>query len=155
MCDLSHILHTSLEMFDNDASRCYDHIVIALSTIMALHLGIPRAACCMHVMALALMKYFVKTIHSISVVSYQSTQSYHLFGTRQGSASGGSPPYGYPLWWCYYQHSLPWHQLLCTLLIHGKIYSPNEIQTPTLMIPPSESMMLHMTSHYIGLRCLH
>jgi hypothetical protein len=39
-------------------------------------------------------------------------------------------PYGYPLWWCYYQHSLPWHQLLCTLLISGKIYSLNKTPTP-------------------------
>lgn len=88
--DLSRILHTSLGMFDNDASGCYDHIVIALLTLMALHLGMPRAACCMQVMALTLMKYFVKTIHGISEASYQSTQSYHLFGTRQGSGSSPS-----------------------------------------------------------------
>ncbi len=40
------------------------------------------------------------------------------------------PLYGYLSCWCYYQHSLPWHQLLCTLLIHGKIYIPNEMLIP-------------------------
>jgi hypothetical protein len=43
----------------------------------------------MQVMALALMKYFVKTMHGISEASYWSTQSYHLFGT--GQCSSGSP----------------------------------------------------------------
>jgi hypothetical protein len=90
--DLSRILHTSLGMFDNNASGCYDHIVIALLTLMALHLGMPRAACCMQVMALTLMKYFVKTMHGISEASYQSTQSYHLLGTGHGS--GSSPSIG-------------------------------------------------------------
>jgi hypothetical protein len=71
--DLSRILLTSLAMFDNDASGCYNCIVIALLTIAALRLGMPRAACRMQVMALALMKYFVKTMHGISKASYQST----------------------------------------------------------------------------------
>jgi hypothetical protein len=60
-------------MFDNNASGCYDRIVIALSTIAALRLGMPRAMCHMQVMALALMKYFVKTMHGISKASYWST----------------------------------------------------------------------------------
>ena len=63
----------SLMMFDNDASGCYDCIIIALLTLVTLHLGMPRAACCMQVMALALMKYFVKTMHGISEASYRST----------------------------------------------------------------------------------
>jgi hypothetical protein len=73
MYDLSRILRTSLAMFDNDASGCYDYTVITLLTIAALHLGMSRAACHMQVMALPLMKYFVKTMHGISVASYWST----------------------------------------------------------------------------------
>ncbi len=89
MYDLSRILRTSLAMFDNNASGWYDRIVIALLTIVALCLGMPRTACGMQVMALALMKYFVKTMHGISKASYWATQSYCLSGTGQGS--GGSP----------------------------------------------------------------
>jgi hypothetical protein len=89
MYDLSCILCKSLVMFDNDASGCYDHIVIILSTIVALRLGMPRLACRMQVMALALMKYFVKTMHGISEAYSQTTQSYCLFGNGQGSS--GSP----------------------------------------------------------------
>ena len=43
--DLSRIFYTALAMFDNDASGCYDHIIVALATLAALHLGMPRAAC--------------------------------------------------------------------------------------------------------------
>ena len=87
--DLSWIFYTALAMFDNDASGCYDHIIVALVTLAALHLGMPRAACQMQVMALALMQYFIKTMHGISEAYYQSSRSYCLFGTGQGS--GGSP----------------------------------------------------------------
>jgi hypothetical protein len=86
MYDLSHILRASLAMFDNDASGCYNCIVIALLTIAALRFGMPRVACRKQVMALALMKYFVKTMHGISKASYWSTRSYCLFGTGQGSS---------------------------------------------------------------------
>jgi hypothetical protein len=68
--DLSLILQVSLAMFDNNASGCYDCIVIALSTIMALCLGMPRTVGCMQVMELASMKYFVKTMHGIAEASY-------------------------------------------------------------------------------------
>jgi hypothetical protein len=57
-------------MFDNNASGCYDCIVIALSTIMALCLGMPMTVGCMQVMELASMKYFVKTMHGIAEASY-------------------------------------------------------------------------------------
>ena len=87
--DLSRIFRTALAMFDNDASGCYDRIVVALATIAALRLGMPRAACRMQVAALALMQYFVKTMHGISEAYYRSSRSYRLFGTGQGS--GGSP----------------------------------------------------------------
>lgn len=82
--DLSRIFCMALEMFNNDASGCYDHIVVALATIAALCLGMSRATCHMQV-----MQYFIKTMHGISEAYYQSSQSYHLFSTGQGS--GGSP----------------------------------------------------------------
>ncbi len=56
---------------------------------MALHLGMRRRAACMQAMALALMVYFIKTMHDISDASYQSSWLYQLFCTRQGS--GRSP----------------------------------------------------------------
>jgi hypothetical protein len=57
-------------MFDNDASGCYDHIVVALATIMALHLGMCHRAACMQAMVLASMIYFIKMMHGISDASY-------------------------------------------------------------------------------------
>jgi hypothetical protein len=87
--DLSRIQRSSLPMLDNDASACYDRIVIALATIMALCLGMRRRAACMQAMALALMVYFIKMMHDISDASYRSSRLYQLFCTRQGN--GGSP----------------------------------------------------------------
>jgi hypothetical protein len=75
-------------MFDNDASGCYDHIVVALATSMALHLGMCHRAACMQAMGLASMVYFIKMMHGISDASYWSSWLYQLFGTGQGS--GGS-----------------------------------------------------------------
>jgi hypothetical protein len=87
--DISWIQHSSLAMFDKDASRCYDCIVVSLSTIAALCLGMRRKVTRMQATALALMTYFIKTMHGISDASYRSSKLYQLFGTGQGS--GGSP----------------------------------------------------------------
>ena len=42
--NLAHILLVNLAMLDNDATGCYDRIVISLAMICALRLGMPRSA---------------------------------------------------------------------------------------------------------------
>ena len=42
--DLSRIMHLALLMFDNDASGCFDRIIVALATIAAFCLAFPRSA---------------------------------------------------------------------------------------------------------------
>jgi hypothetical protein len=64
--DLTRILQLSLIMFDNDATGCFDWIIISLTMIAALRLGMPRSAAWMHSSVLLHMKYFVKTAHGIS-----------------------------------------------------------------------------------------
>ena len=66
--------------FDNDASACFDTIIVALGTLAAARrCGIP----------MEFMKYFVKTVYGISKENYEGTPFAPLFGTGQGS--GASP----------------------------------------------------------------
>ena len=87
--DLSCIMRLALLMFDNDASGCFDCIIVALATIAALRLAFPRTATRMYAKVLIGMKYFVKTAHGISEAFYKVTPSFLLFGMGQGS--GASP----------------------------------------------------------------
>ena len=79
----------ALLMFDNDASGCFDQIIVALATIAALHLTFPWTAAQMHAKALIGMKYFVKMAHGLSEAFYKVTPSFLLLGMGQGS--GASP----------------------------------------------------------------
>ena len=87
--DLAQTLLISLATFDNDASGCFDRIIVALGMIAVLWLFMPRSVVRMHVRVLANMKYYVKTAHGILERFYWALHSYLLFGTGQGS--GMSP----------------------------------------------------------------
>ncbi|KAI2497153.1 hypothetical protein MHU86_17356 [Fragilaria crotonensis] len=87
--DLCRILKHDLARFDNDASACYDRIIVALGMLAARRCGMPRNAIRLHAEALQFMQYTVKTIHGISEANYQGTPFAPLFGTGQGS--GASP----------------------------------------------------------------
>ena len=87
--DLSHQCRTNLATFDNDASTCYDRIIVALAMLAARRLRMPRNAVQTHAEALHMMRYYVKTVHGISEDCYQGTVFEPLFGTGQGS--GASP----------------------------------------------------------------
>ena len=87
--DLSRILKCNLARFDNDASACYDRIIVMLGMLAARRCGMPENAVRTHAAALLMMKYVVKTIHGISEENYQGTVFEPLFGTGQGS--GASP----------------------------------------------------------------
>ena len=75
--------------FDNDASACYDRILVHLGMLAARRCGMPANAIQVHANTLMNMKYQVKTAHGISNDSYSGTTEKPLFGTGQGS--GASP----------------------------------------------------------------
>ena len=87
--DLCRILKHDFSRFDNDASACYDRIIIALAMLAARKCGMPNHAIRVHADALQFMKYVVKTIHGVSEANYHGTIFAPLFGTGQGS--GASP----------------------------------------------------------------
>jgi hypothetical protein len=57
MYNLTRILLLSLVMIDNDATGCFDWIIILLAMIATFQLGMPRLVARMHSSALLLMKY--------------------------------------------------------------------------------------------------
>jgi hypothetical protein len=87
--DLCRLLKINYARFDNDASACYDRIIVALAMLAARRCGMPLNAISSHAKALLFMQYTVKTIYGISEESYQGTPFTPLFGTGQGS--GASP----------------------------------------------------------------
>ena len=88
--DLCHVLNQNLARFDNDASACYDRIIVALGMLAARRCGMPVHTIRTHADALRLVKYTIKeTVHSISEDNYHGTPFEPLFGTGQGS--GASP----------------------------------------------------------------
>ena len=60
--------------FDNDASSCYDRIIVALGMLTAQRCGMPETAVRLHASALQFMRYRVKTIFGISDNNYQGTE---------------------------------------------------------------------------------
>ena len=87
--DMCRILKISYARFDNDASACFDRIIVALAMMAAQRCGMPTNALMTHAAALEFMQYTVKTVYGISEDSYQGTEFEPLFGTGQGS--GASP----------------------------------------------------------------
>ena len=75
--------------FDNDASACYDRILVHLGMIAARRCGMPDNAIRLHADTLEGMKYKVKTTFGTSEKFYTGEPGAPLFGTGQGS--GASP----------------------------------------------------------------
>ena len=87
--DLCRVLKHDYARFDNDASACYDRIIVGLGMLAARKCGMPASAIRTHADALQFMRYTVKTVHGVSEENYQGTVFAPLFGTGQGS--GASP----------------------------------------------------------------
>lgn len=87
--DLCRVLKINYVRFDNDASACFDRIIVALGMLAARRCGMPKNAVRSHAKSLELMRYTVKTVYGISETSYRGTPFEPLFGTGQGS--GASP----------------------------------------------------------------
>jgi hypothetical protein len=87
--DLATQLKANTASMDNNATGCYDRIVVALGMIACRRRGMPEMAIRTHTESLKVMKYSVKTVYGISAENYSGTVFEPLFGTGQGS--GASP----------------------------------------------------------------
>jgi hypothetical protein len=89
--DLCRILKTNYVRFHNDASACFDRIIVALGRMLAARrCGLPKNVIRSHAKSLELMKYTVKTGYGISDTTYSGTPVEPLFGTGQGSGASSA-----------------------------------------------------------------
>jgi hypothetical protein len=87
--DLIRQTKTNSAHMDNDATGCYDRIIVSLGMLACRRLGMPPSAIRCQTDALLFMRYAIKHVYGISQTEYHSTMLEPLFGTGQGS--GASP----------------------------------------------------------------
>lgn len=88
--DNCRILKKDLARFDNDASACFDRIIVPLAMLAARRCGMSAESIKnIHAEALRTMQYSVKTQFGVSEESYSGTTAEPLIGAGQGS--GASP----------------------------------------------------------------
>jgi hypothetical protein len=73
--DNCRILRKNLARFDNDASACFDRIIVPLAMMAARRCGMSEASVRIHAETLESMKYSVKTQFGISTKSYSGSAS--------------------------------------------------------------------------------
>ena len=75
---------------DNDATGCYDRIVVSLGMMACRRAGMPKHATACQANALCNMRYAIKQLTGISPKSDSGTPEDPLFGTGQGSGASGA-----------------------------------------------------------------
>jgi hypothetical protein len=78
---------------DNDASSCYDRIIVSLSSLINRKYGQHRQIVLVNALTLKQAKYKLKTELGVSEKSYTNSTIFPLHGTGQGSGNS-------PMIWC-------------------------------------------------------
>jgi hypothetical protein len=93
---IAYLSRTNPVMFHNDATSCYDHIIIALANLVASrHFGLPEEIACMHGVTREQMCYHILTAIGISEDSYKHSAKSPVNGTGQVSCDSPSFSYRY------------------------------------------------------------
>ena len=87
--DLSFLTRRSLFNFDNDATSCYDRIVVSLASLLNRKYGLDRKVVAVHAATLQEAQFRLKTATGISDIAYTHCSEFPIHGTGQGS--GNSP----------------------------------------------------------------
>lgn len=87
--DLSYLTRRSLIHFDNDASSCYDRIIVSLSSLINRKYGLHRRVAALHANTLQQARFRPKTPTGTSTTCYSHSNTSPIHGTGQGS--GNSP----------------------------------------------------------------
>jgi hypothetical protein len=77
--------------FSNDATSCYDRIILSVSNVIARSMGLHKNIAKIHGSMLEHAVYRIKTQLGISIGSYSHSDGSPVFGTGQGSTA--SPPF--------------------------------------------------------------
>ena len=87
--DTSYCSRRTLFNFDNDATSCYDRIIIALASIVNRKYGMHQRLVALHANTLQQARFHLRTINGISSESYSHCIEFPIYGSGQGS--GNSP----------------------------------------------------------------
>jgi hypothetical protein len=87
--DTSYGSRRTLFNFDNDATSCYDRIIIALASLINRKYGLNQRIVALHTNTLQQAKFHLRTINGISDQSYLHSLQFPIYGSGQGS--GNSP----------------------------------------------------------------
>ena len=75
--------------FDNDATSCYDRIIVALASLINRKYGLHRQVVTVHASTLQQARFHLRTINGISDQFYSHSIQFPVYGSGQGS--GNSP----------------------------------------------------------------
>ena len=86
-----HIRQTRTDaiMFDNDASACYDRIILSLAAMMSRRAGMTRNGSHVLIRLLLNMEYHVRTAYGVASVAF-SNMTKLLLGVMQGAGHSGT-----------------------------------------------------------------
>ncbi len=84
---ISYLSRTNQIVFHNDATSCYDRIIINLANLLARRFGMSQELCRIQGDTLHHMLYYVATALDISERSYRHLPDQPIYGTSQGSCA--------------------------------------------------------------------
>jgi len=87
--DLSIITRRTLFNFDNDATSCYDRIIVSLASLINRKYGMHRKVVAVHATTLQQARFHHRTASGLSEQSYSHSIHFPIYGSGQGS--GNSP----------------------------------------------------------------
>ena len=87
--DISFMTRRTLFNFDNDATSCYDRIIVALASLLNRKYGLHRKVVTVHASTLQQARFHLRTINGISDQFYSHSIQFPVYGSGQGS--GNSP----------------------------------------------------------------
>ena len=92
--DYSMLTRESIAQFDNDASSCYDRILVSIASLASRKFGIHKDVVMVHAKTLQEAKFKLKTQKGVSESWYSHCTAFPIHGTGQGSGNS-------PVIWCF------------------------------------------------------
>jgi hypothetical protein len=83
------VTRRTLVNFDNDASSCYDRIILSLASLINRKYGLNRRVAVVHALTLQQARFHLRTQLGFSDHSYSHSVQFPIYGSGQGS--GNSP----------------------------------------------------------------
>jgi hypothetical protein len=97
--EIAYFTRKALLSLNNDASSCYDRIIVTLSSLINRKYGQHRQIVMVNALTLQQAKYKLKPELCISDKAYSSCTAFPLYGTGQGSGNS-------PMIWCFISSTL-------------------------------------------------